>query len=144
MLDENYAQPICPIPEEILIQKRKNIQNLGSFNKLQSLVKFLGPAFIVSVAYIDPGNFATNISGGSKFNYTLIWVILWSNLMAIFLQTLSAKLGIATGHSLPTMCGKVFSKRTNWCFWIVAEFGAMATNLADSLKPSIFSAAEIF
>jgi len=133
MLDENYAQPICPIPEEILIQKRKNIQNLGSFNKLQSLVKFLGPAFIVSVAYIDPGNFATNISGGSKFNYTLIWVILWSNLMAIFLQTLSAKLGIATGHSLPTMCGKVFSKRTNWCFWIVAEFGAMATNLAEFL-----------
>ena len=79
-------------------------------SKLKQLLKFLGPAFIVSVAYIDPGNFATNISGGSKFNYTLIWVILWSNIMAIFLQIMSAKLGIATGHNLPEMCAKVFSK----------------------------------
>ena len=74
--------------------------------KAKSVLKFLGPAFIVSVAYIDPGNFATNISGGSVFNYDLIWVILWSNLMAIFLQSMSAKLGIATGHNLPEMCSK--------------------------------------
>lgn len=73
-------------------------------NKIRELFKFLGPAFIVSVAYVDPGNFATNISGGSIFNYNLVWVILWSNLMAIFLQVLSAKLGIATGKNLAEMC----------------------------------------
>jgi len=101
--------------------------------KFKALLKYLGPAFIVSVAYIDPGNFATNISGGSKFNYSLVWVILWSNIMAIFLQCLSAKLGIATGRNLPQMCGKVFSRRTNWCFWIIAEIAAMATDLAEFL-----------
>src|SRR5665647_1450942 len=102
-------------------------------NKISQLSKFLGPAFVVSVAYIDPGNFATNISGGSKYNYALIWVVLWSNLMAIFLQTMSAKLGIATGHNLPEMCAKVFKPSTNWLFWIIAEIGAMATDLAEFL-----------
>lgn len=101
--------------------------------KVKSLLKYIGPAFIVCVAYIDPGNFATNISGGSKFNYNLVWVILWSNLMAIFLQIMSAKLGIATGHNLPEMCSKVFSKKTNWFFWLEAEFAAMATDLAEFL-----------
>lgn len=102
-------------------------------NRLLQFIKYLGPAFVVSVAYIDPGNFATNISGGSKFGYALIWVILLSNLMAIFLQTMSAKLGIATGHNLPEMCAKVFKRRTNWFFWAIAELGAMATDLAEFL-----------
>ena len=101
--------------------------------KIKSVLKFIGPAFIVSVAYIDPGNFATNISGGSVFNYSLVWVILWSNLMAIFLQCMSAKLGIATGHNLPEMCAKIFSRKTNWFFWFEAEFAAMATDLAEFL-----------
>jgi manganese transport protein len=93
----------------------------------------LGPAFIVSVAYIDPGNFATNISGGSIFNYSLLWVILWSNLMAIFLQIMSAKLGIATGKNLTQMCREVFSVRMNWFFYIVATMAAMATTMAEFL-----------
>jgi manganese transport protein len=97
----------------------------------KNFVKYLGPAFIVSVAYIDPGNFATNICGGSKFNYNLVWVVLWSNLMAIFLQSMSAKLGVATGRNLPQVCAKVFSRKTNWFFWIFAEFAAIATNLAE-------------
>lgn len=101
--------------------------------KIRRFFKFLGPAFIVSVAYIDPGNFATNISGGSIFNYNLIWVILWSNLMAIFLQSMSAKLGIATGRNLPEMCGKLFKRRTNWILWGFAELAAMATDLAEFL-----------
>ena len=101
--------------------------------KAKSVFKFLGPAFIVSVAYIDPGNFATNISGGSVFNYNLVWVILWSNIMAVFLQSMSAKLGIATGHNLPEMCAKTFSRKTNWFFWIEAELAAMATDLAEFL-----------
>ena len=112
-------------------EKSINGVNNTSFSKIKQISKFLGPAFVVSVAYIDPGNFATNISGGSQFNYVLIWVILWSNLIAIFLQTMSAKLGIATGHNLAEMCAKVFSKPTNWIFWIIAELGAMATDLAE-------------
>lgn len=109
------------------------VYNPHFIKKFLQLTKYLGPAFVVSVAYIDPGNFATNISGGSKFNYTLIWVILASNLMAIFLQTMSAKLGIATGHNLPEMCAKTFSKPVNWVFWATAELGAMATDLAEFL-----------
>lgn len=96
-------------------------------------LSFLGPAFIVSVAYVDPGNFSTNISGGSKYGYTLLWVLLWSNIMAIFLQTMSAKVGIATGRSLPEMCSRLFSRRLNIVFWIVAELAAMATDLAEFL-----------
>lgn len=99
----------------------------------RQILQFLGPAFVVSVAYIDPGNFATNIEGGSVFNYSLLWVILWSNLLAIFLQTMSAKLGIATGHNLPEMCAKAYPKPVNWVFWILAEIGAMATDLAEFL-----------
>lgn len=102
-------------------------------NRFKTLLKYLGPAFVVSVAYIDPGNFATNITGGSVFNYNLLWVILWSNLMAIFLQTLSAKLGIATGYNLSQMCGKVFTKRTNWFLWSISCVTAMATTLAEFL-----------
>lgn len=107
--------------------------NMKKLSKLKQLSKFLGPAFIVSVAYVDPGNFATNISGGSVFNYNLLWVILGSNMMAIFLQIMSAKLGIATGANLTQMCKRVFSKRLNWCFWIVAELAAMATTMAEFL-----------
>jgi manganese transport protein len=118
---------------DFLTYKREMNNGVKKLGKLRQLLKFLGPAFIVSVAYIDPGNFATNISGGSKFNYTLIWVILCSNLMAIFLQIMSAKIGIATGHSLPEMCAKVFPRSVNWIFWIIAEIGAMATDLAEFL-----------
>ncbi len=75
---------------------------------------FLGPAFIACVAYIDPGNFATNIAAGSKFGYTLVWVIVASNLMAMLIQTLSAKLGIATRRNLPEVCRDKFSRRTSW------------------------------
>lgn len=119
--------------QKIGIQKEGIFKLIEKSSKLKQFLAFLGPAFMVSVAYIDPGNFATNISGGSRFNYNLLWVILWSNLMAIFLQSLSAKLGIATGQNLPQMCGKVFSRRTNWFFWSVAELAAMATDLAEFL-----------
>lgn len=105
--------------------------------RLRNITKYLGPAFIVSVAYIDPGNFATNISGGSNFNYKLIWVILWSNLTAIFLQTLSAKLGIATGMNLPVLCRRHFKRSTNRVFWAVAVVAAMATDLAEFLGAAL-------
>ncbi|MGE5455559.1 MAG: Nramp family divalent metal transporter [Ignavibacteriales bacterium] len=117
---------------EINIRKAE-IKTNSIISKIKMGLKYLGPAFIVSVAYIDPGNFATNISGGSIFNYNLIWVILWSNLMAIFLQIMSAKLGIVTGRNLTQMCRKVYSKKLNWFFYIVATLAAMATTMAEFL-----------
>jgi manganese transport protein len=102
-----------------------------------SVLPFLGPAFIACVAYIDPGNFATNIAGGSKFGYTLLWVIVASNLMAMLIQTLSAKLGIATGKNLPEVCRSEFSRRTTLGLWVQAEGIAMATDLAEFLGAAI-------
>ena len=78
---------------------------------------YFGPAFVASVAYIDPGNFATNILGGSQFGYRLLWVLLWSNAMAILIQYLSAKLGIVTGRTLPQSCREHFTRRTTWRLW---------------------------
>ena len=98
---------------------------------------FLGPAFIACVAYMDPGNFATNISGGSQFGFTLVWVIVASNLMAMLIQTLSAKLGIATGRNLPEVCRERFSRRTSIGLWIQAEVIAMATDLAEFLGAAL-------
>jgi manganese transport protein len=98
---------------------------------------FLGPAFIACVAYIDPGNFATNIAGGSKYGYTLLWVIVASNLMAMLIQTLSAKLGIATGRNLPEVCRERFSQRTSIALWLQAEVIAMATDLAEFLGAAL-------
>jgi len=133
MQTQSLSQPVAASKGKMPATVYRADSASKKFTGIKTLLKFLGPAFIVSVAYIDPGNFATNISGGSRFNYSLIWVILWSNLMAIFLQSLSAKLGIATGRNLPQMCGKVFSRKTNWFFWVIAEFSAMATNLAEFL-----------
>ena len=101
------------------------------------LLPFLGPAFIACVAYVDPGNFATNIAAGSKFGYTLVWVIVASNLMAMLIQTLSAKLGIATGQNLPEVCRERFSRKTSIGLWIQAEFIAMATDLAEFLGAAL-------
>ncbi len=101
------------------------------------LLPFLGPAFIACVAYIDPGNFATNIAGGSKFGYTLVWVIVAANLMAMLIQLLSAKLGIATGQNLPELCRERFSTRTAMGLWVQAELIAMATDLAEFLGAAL-------
>src|SRR5213595_4211977 len=101
------------------------------------ILPFLGPAFVACDAYIDPGNFATNIAGGAKFGYTLAWVIVASNLMAMLIQTLSAKLGIATGRNLPEICRENFSRRTSIGLWLQAEVIAMATDLAEFLGAAL-------
>jgi manganese transport protein len=101
------------------------------------LLPFLGPAFIAAVAYIDPGNFATNIAGGSKYGYTLLWVIVASNLMAMLIQTLSAKLGIATGRNLAEVCRDRFSRRVALGLWVQAEVIAIATDLAEFLGAAL-------
>src|SRR5213080_856126 len=109
----------------------------GSGDTRWRLLPFLGPAFIACVAYVDPGNFATNIAGGAKFGFTLVWVIVASNLMAMLIQTLSAKLGIATGRNLPEVCREQFSHRTTIGLWIQAEVIAMATDLAEFLGAAV-------
>jgi manganese transport protein len=98
---------------------------------------YLGPAFVASVAYMDPGNVATNIEGGARFGYELLWVLLWSNAMAILVQYLAAKLGIATGHTLPENCRARFSRPVNISLWIAAEISAMATDLAEFLGAAL-------
>ena len=98
---------------------------------------YFGPAFVASVAYIDPGNFATNIEGGSRFGYRLLWVLLWSNAMAILIQYLSAKLGIVTGLTLPQNCRKHFSLPMTLFLWVAAEIAAIATDLAEFLGAAL-------
>jgi manganese transport protein len=101
------------------------------------ILPFLGPAFIASIAYVDPGNFATNIQGGAQFGYELLWVILASNLMAMLLQALSAKLGIASGKNLAEQCRENFPRPVVWIMWGLMELVAMATDLAEFLGAAI-------
>jgi manganese transport protein len=97
----------------------------------------LGPAFVAAVAYVDPGNFATNIAGGAKYGYLLLWVILTANLMAMLIQNLSAKIGIATGRNLPELCRERFAKPVSIGLWVQAELIAMATDLAEFVGAAI-------
>jgi manganese transport protein len=106
----------------------------GAFARL---LPFLGPAFIASVAYVDPGNFATNIQGGAKFGYTLLWVVVASNLMAMLVQALSAKLGIATGRNLAELCRERFPRPVVLGMWVLMEVVAMATDLAEFLGAAL-------
>src|SRR5689334_1287148 len=104
---------------------------------LARLLPFLGPAFIASVAYMDPGNFATNIQGGAKFGYQLLWVILASNLMAMLIQSLSAKLGIASGQNLAEHCRNEFPRPVVIAMWVIGELVAIATDLAEFLGAAL-------
>jgi manganese transport protein len=109
----------------------------GDRRGLARLWPFLGPAFIAAVAYVDPGNFATNISAGAQFGYLLLWVILCSNLMAMLIQSMSAKLGIATGKNLPEVCRERFPKPVTLLLWVQAEVIAMATDLAEFIGAAL-------
>jgi manganese transport protein len=109
----------------------------GKTQGIKRLLPFLGPAFVAAIAYIDPGNFATNIAGGSKYGYLLLWVVLVSNLMAILIQSMSAKLGIATGKNLPEVARQQFPKPVSIGLWIQAELVVMATDLAEFIGASL-------
>lgn len=104
-----------------------------SRNPLKRLFAFLGPAYLVSVGYMDPGNWATDLEGGARFGYALIWVLLMSNLMAVLLQTLSARLGVVTGHDLAQACREEYSPGVNAVLWVLAEVAIAATDLAEVL-----------
>src|ERR1700744_1453877 len=105
--------------------------------KTRQMLSWFGPAFVASIAYIAPGNFGTNLIAGTGFGYKLLWVLLWSNLMAILIQYLSAKLGIATGATLPQNCREHFSRRTAILLWVAAELSALATDLAEFLGAAL-------
>lgn len=109
----------------------------GDRRGLRRIWPFLGPAFIAAVAYVDPGNFATNVSGGAQFGYLLLWVVLSANLMAMLVQSMSAKLGIATGKNLPEVCRARFSRPVSFLLWVQAEVIAMATDLAEFLGAAL-------
>ena len=109
----------------------------GRRRGLRALLPFAGPAFICSVAYMDPGNFATNIQAGAKYNYTLLWVVLFANLVAMLFQGLSAKLGIVTNRNLAELARKHFPQPVVWVMWIISEVAAMATDLAEFLGGAI-------
>src|SRR5579875_1527380 len=120
---------MAPLQAQSTATTRQKLPGLRS----SELWYYFGPAFVASIAYIDPGNFATNIAGGSRFGYRLLWVLLWSNAMAILIQYLSAKLGIVTGLTLPQNCRKHFSRPVNLFLWVTAEIAAVATDLAEFL-----------
>ena len=128
-------RPSDPLPEDVLPGEAATLQAAqaslaGQRTGLRALWPFLGPAFIAAVAYVDPGNFATGAAAGSKFGYLLVWVVVSANLMAMLVQTLSAKLGVASGLNLAEACRELMP-RARYALWIQAEVVAMATDIAE-------------
>ena len=113
------------------------LQQLQSRGRWRGAFALLGPAFVACIAYVDPGNFATNIAGGAKYGYLLLWVLLCANLMAMLIQNLSAKIGIATGRNLAELCRDHFPRPVTWGLWVQAELIAMATDLAEFVGAAI-------
>jgi len=109
----------------------------GERRGMRGYLAFVGPAVVASIAYVDPGNFATNIQAGAKFGYALLWVVLLANLIAMLFQALSAKLGIVTGRNLAELCRDHFPRPIVWAMWMVSEIAAMATDLAEFLGGAI-------
>ena len=106
-------------------------------SRWKKLLAFIGPAYLVGVGYMDPGNWATDLAGGSKFGYTLIWVLLMSNMMALLLQSLSARLGIVRGRDLAQANRETYPKRVNFILYLLAEIAIAATDLAEVLGMAI-------
>jgi len=119
------------LPGEAAVARAARESLEGRARGIGRIWPFLGPAFIAAVAYVDPGNFATNIAGGAKYGYLLLWVVLAANLIAMLVQTQSAKLGIATGKNLPELCRENFRRPTSIGLWLQAEVVAMSTDVAE-------------
>jgi manganese transport protein len=127
---------IAVAPEPVL-QEVPVFQEIRARGRLRGSVALLGPAFVASVAYVDPGNFATNFTAGAKFGYTLVWVIVVANLTAMLVQYLSAKAGVATGRDLPELCREHLPRPVSRGLWLQAEIIAMATDLAEFLGAAV-------
>jgi manganese transport protein len=135
----NAPPPPPPGPDTgvVALPSPSALQQLRSRGRLRGVLPLLGPAFVAAIAYVDPGNFATNIQGGAKYGFLLLWVILAANLMAMLIQNLSAKVGIATGRNLPELCRERFPRPVSWGLWVQAELIAMATDLAEFIGAAI-------
>ncbi len=132
---EHPIDDVLPGEARVLAAAHESLA--GRRRGLRGVWPFLGPAFIASVAYVDPGNFATNMAAGASFGYLLLWVVVSANLMAMLVQSMSAKLGIATRKNLPEVCRERFSRRTSVVLWIQAEVIAMATDIAEFVGAAI-------
>ena len=113
------------------------LERLLARGRVRATLAMLGPAFVASIAYVDPGNFATNVQGGAKFGYLLLWVVLAANLMAMLIEYLSAKLGIVTDHNLPEVVRQRFPRAVTWGMWMQAELMAMSTDIAEFLGAAL-------
>jgi manganese transport protein len=119
------------------IPERSPLEVIRGRGRVRGVLPLLGPAFVAAIAYVDPGNFATNIAGGAKYGYLLLWVILGANLMAMLIQSLSAKVGVVTGKNLAELCRERFPRPVSWGLWVQAELIAMATDLAEFIGAAI-------
>src|ERR1700685_4043705 len=130
-------QPTPPtsLTERTRLEMREALA--GRRHGWRAFLPFLGPAMVTSIAYIDPGNFATNIQAGARYGYRLLWVVALANLIAMLFQALSAKLGIVTGRNLAELCREQFAPPVVWAMWVVSEIAAMATDLAEFLGGAI-------
>jgi len=113
------------------------LEQLLAKGRVRATLAMLGPAFVASIAYVDPGNFATNVQGGAQFGYLLLWVVLAANLMAMLIQYLSAKLGIVTDHDLPEVVRAHFPRAFTWGMWVQAEIMAMSTDIAEFIGAAL-------
>jgi manganese transport protein len=134
--DGGVAEAVVPLPATSAVE-RAGGRGGGHVRGRTARLALIGPAFVACIAYVDPGNFATNIAGGSKYGYLLLWVLLGANLMAMLIQNLSAKIGIATGKNLPELCREHFPRPVTWGLWVQAELIAMATDLAEFVGAAI-------
>jgi manganese transport protein len=132
------AEVVLPYTDEDLpLPVLSPLRRVRAKGPIRGRMALLGPAFVASVAYVDPGNFATNISAGAKFGYLLVWVIVMANLMAMLVQYLSAKAGLASGRNLPELCRESFPRTVNFGLWIQAELIAISTDLAEFVGAAI-------
>jgi manganese transport protein len=131
---ETIAQPASLSERTVATARGLLAGKRGGF---RASLAFAGPAVVASIAYMDPGNFATNIQAGAKYGYGLLWVVLVANVIAMLFQSLSAKLGIVTGKNLAEMCRDRFPRPVVWAMWVVSEIAAMATDLAEFLGGAI-------
>ncbi len=134
---EAATVPALPPAGPSLVLEPSQLELMKARGRLRGALGMMGPAFVAAVAYVDPGNFATNIAGGAKYGYLLLWVILVANLMAMLIQYLSAKVGVVTGKSLPELCREHFPRRVSFGLWVQAELIAMATDLAEFVGAAI-------
>src|SRR6202795_3158768 len=131
------AETLTRVAQPSLPESHRTIPFSSGASRLKKLLAFAGPGYLVAVGYMDPGNWATDIAGGSKFGYSLLSVILLSNLMAMFLQALSAKLGIATGRDLAQACRENYSRPTAMFLWVICEIAIAACDLAEVLGSAV-------